>query len=117
PSPPYIPDRVKLGRRVSQRITGSRRFYDLLTTLYPDARDPAIARVFLALLSPHHVGKSADGEPEVLLDGPTLAACMGRERDYAEGNLKGEESTGAFLRAFRDIALPAFGWTDVERGR
>lgn len=126
PSPPYSPDRARMARRVSQRITGSRRFYDLLTTLYPDARDPAIARVFLALLSPHHVGKAADGEPEVLLDGPTLAACMGRERDYAEGNLRryyvsrelvSDQTTGAFLQAFCDITRLPLKWSEYGEGR
>ena len=41
---------------------------------------------------------------------------MGRERDYAEGNLTGEEATGAFLEAFRDMVLPALEWTDAIAG-
>src|SRR5690606_30210352 len=49
----YRPDVRSLSRRVSQRITGSRRFYDLLTTLYPATIDPPVARLFVALLSPH----------------------------------------------------------------
>ncbi len=89
-----------------------------MTTLYPATYDePGFARVLLALLSPNRVGTSADGDAEVLLDGQTLAACMGRERDYAEGNLTGDEATGAFLHAFRDIVLPNLEWTEYEPGQ
>ncbi len=115
-SAPYLPDKRRLGRRVSQRMTGSRRFFDLLGVCYPAAHaQPAFARLILALLSPHHVADD-DGEPVILLQGQTLAGCIGRERDYAEGNLTGGEATGAFLTAFRDICLPAFEWTEHVAG-
>ena len=41
---------------------------------------------------------------------------MREGRTYASGNLRGDESTEAFLCAFRDIVLPAFEWTDYVAG-
>lgn len=104
-------------RRYSVRRTGSRRFYDLLTATYPALNgEPAFARLFVALLSPNKVGESESGEPEVILDGPTLAACMGEATEYAYGNLRGDDATGPFLYAFRHDVLPNLRVTEYVEG-
>ncbi len=115
----YVPNRLAIGRRYSVRRTGSQRFRDTLTTVYPKLEGaPEFVRFVVALLSPNQLGTSVDGEPEVIIDAPTIAACMGEARTYTSGNLTGPETTEAFLYAFRDMVLPEFEWTDhVARER
>ena len=114
---PYHPDTRRLSLRVLQRETGARWFYDLMTTLYPPTGEqPEFARLLLVLLNPREVGTAEDGEPEVMLSAPTLAGCLQQEREYAAGNLTGDDSTGAFLVAFRDIVLPELEWTESVPG-
>lgn len=123
---PFTPPPARaIGRRISQRITGENRTFDYMRTTYPATADPAFARLMLALLSPRRTSVTDDGRA-VMLSGPTLAGCMGRESDYAAGNLRkvydgdgdvtSDETTGAFLQAFRDAVLPALEWNEFVKG-
>lgn len=105
----------RAGRRIAQRMTGPRWFYDLMLREYPALSDPAKARFFLYLLSPTRIGDDGDGPP--LIGGDIIAGSMGRSPEYAMGNLKGAESTRVWLRRFRRDALPSLEYTDFEKGR
>ncbi len=87
--------------RIYQRATVPADFRRLVLRRHPAlAVGPAYVRLFGALLSPRRQAAARDGRPAVVVGGSLLAACLGREVDYRNGDLTGAESTGAFLDRF-----------------
>lgn len=113
---PFKANARAMGRRTATRRTGSRAFYDHMRAVYPATANPRFARLLVALLSPHDVIEDPNAGRVVLLGGHLLAACMGTEREYAEGLLVGDDATGAFLESFRDAVLPGLEWADYVPG-
>lgn len=103
--------------RYAQRKTVPAAFRALVLESHPELKGKLrYLRLFGALLSPRRAAATRDGRPAVVLKGSMLAACMGREVEYRNGDLIGDAATGPFLDAFNsDVFGGALEIEDRDR--